>query len=181
MNIFNQEIIINWLLSSGIKILVIIIVAYLISKIIKFVVLKVLRGVIKKSLELSKPDLKINEQREKTLIKVFNSIITVVIWVIAFLTILPELGINITPLLTGLGIGGLALGLASRSLIQDYLVGLFILLEDHYRVGEEIQAAGVRGRVVSFNLRKTVLEDENKVLHYLPSSQIKQVDNFSRR
>ncbi len=125
--------------------------------------------------------LKLEKERIETIKKVFYSIIKLVIWVIALLTILPILGINIAPLLAGLGIGGLALGFGARNLVQDYISGLFILLEDQYRVGEIVEAAGIKGRVEDFNLRRTVLAEDNGVRHYIPNSQVKKAANFSRK
>jgi len=106
--------------------------------------------------------------------------LSITVWLIAILTILPEFGINIGPLLGGAGIVGLAIGMGSRSLIQDYLSGLFILFEDQYRVGEEIEIAGIKGRVKNLNLRRTVLENPKGTIFYIPNGQIRKVSNFSR-
>ena len=95
--------------------------------------------------------------------------------------ILPEFGINPTPLLAGDGLVGLAIGLGSKNLVQDYLAGLFILLEDQYRIGEEVDIAGKKGTVVEVNLRRTIVRDADGTVHYIPNGQVKTTSNLSRK
>lgn len=97
------------------------------------------------------------------------------------MTILLEIGINIGPLLVGLGVVGLALGIGARSLIQDYLSGFFIIFEDQYRVGEEVEIAGIKGKVLDINLRRTLVQNKEKVVYYISNGQLKTVSNFSRK
>jgi len=171
-----------WIVLHGVKIGLILVGAFLATKILQGVLKKILRNFIKKTFNLGKlRNLKLEEERLKTLEKVLGSVLKVVIWLIALVTLLPEFGINIGPLLTGIGIGGLALGLGARTLIQDYISGIFILLEDQYRVGEEVEILGTKGKIRDFNLRRTVIQDENGTLHYIPNSQIKKASNFSRK
>lgn len=165
---------------SIVKIFVILVAAFAVVRLVKFFLTKFLRRFIK-SLLIGEVKPKITEEREKTIIRVVISMVRIIVWVVAILTILPELGINIGPLLAGLGVAGLALGLGARNLIQDYLSGIFILLEDHYRVGEEIEISGVKGKVKDFNLRRTVIIDGENNLYYIPNSQVKQAANFSRK
>ncbi|MBZ9572942.1 mechanosensitive ion channel [Patescibacteria group bacterium] len=173
---------ISWFFSHGIKIVGILIVAFVATRLIKIFISRFLKNLIQKGFKTGKvKSIKLEEKRLETLEKVSFSILKAVIWIIAILTILPELGINIGPLLAGVGVGALALGLAARGLIQDYLSGLFILLEDQYRVGEEIEISGSKGKVKDFNLRRTVLEDNKGFLHYIPNGQIKKASNFSRK
>lgn len=171
---------ISWLVSHGIKIVVIIILALILSKIAKIFVSRIVKTIIEKGDGLI-ADGQIQEQRAKTLGKVFSSSLKIAIWVIAFLMILPEFGINPTPLLAGAGLIGLAIGMGSKSLVQDYLAGLFILLEDQYRVKEEVEISGKKGKVVDLNLRRTVVKDSEGNLHHIPNGQIKSASNFSRK
>ena len=176
------ENLISWLFTHGIKVGGILIVAFILTKIVKIFLSKFLKNFIKKGFKIGRvKNIQLEEKRLGTLEKVSYSILKTVIWLIAVVTILPEFGVEIGPLLAGIGVTGLALGLGARSLIQDYLSGLFILLEDQYRVGEEVEIAGTKGKVKDFNLRRTVLEDEAGVLHYIPNSQIKKASNFSRK
>ena len=175
------EVLLAWLLSPGIKIGVILIMAFIITRFIKVFISKFLQNLNNKALKFGKIEPKFEEKRLKTLEKVSFTFLKTIIWLVAFITILPELGIEIAPLLAGLGVGGLALGFGARSLIQDYLSGLFILLEDQYRTGEEVEIAGTKGKVKDFNLRITTIIDIENTLHYIPNSQIKKASNFSRK
>ncbi|MCK4781754.1 mechanosensitive ion channel [Candidatus Parcubacteria bacterium] len=171
-----------WFFSSGIKIVLILFAANLAIRYGRIFILKVIKGFIKKSylIRAGKNENKIQEERQKTLENVFSSALKVVIWLAAGLMILPELGINIAPLLAGIGVMGLAFGMGAKGLIQDYLSGLFIIIEDQYRVGEKVKIAGINGEVKNLNLRKTTIKDLEGVEHYVPNGQIKIISNFSR-
>ena len=175
------ENLISWTTSHGIKVLVILIVASIAIRFVKVFIFRFLESLVRKGAKLGKAESKFEEKRLKTLEKVSFTFLKTIIWLVVVITILPEFGVEITPLLAGIGVGGLALGLGARSLIQDYLSGLFILLEDQYRVGEEIEIAGTKGKVENFNLRTTTIRDSENTLHYISNSQIKKVSNFARK
>lgn len=100
----------------------------------------------------------------------------IVILFILFLTILSDLSYNITPLLTGAGILGLAIGLGSQNFMKDVVGGVFIFLEGNYNEGEKIKVAGVSGKVKKIYLRKTILySEEDKATHVVPHSEVKTV------
>ena len=170
----------NWIFGEGIKVIVILIVAWIVVRIGRIIISRSVKAFMKTSKRIRKDGV-IQEQRIKTLTKVFKSTFSIVIWTIAFLTILPELGINITPLLAGAGLAGLAIGMGAKNLIQDYLSGLFILLEDQYRVGEEIDIGGIKGKVIDLHLRRTVIKDDKGTIHFILNGQIKTASNFSRK
>ena len=175
------ENLISWMISHGIKVLAILIGASIAIRFVKTFILGFLKNLAKNGIKLGKIESKFEEKRLETLEKVCFTLLKVVIWLIALIIILPEFGVEIAPLLAGIGVGGLALGFGARSLIQDYLSGIFILLEDQYRVGEEIEISGTKGRVKDFNLRITTIIDTENTLHYIPNSQIKKASNFSRK
>lgn len=173
-----------WALTSGIKVVVILIVAWVATRVAKLVIRKVLRNLVRVKNGIKQgrfEGIDLADERLKTLEKVCSSVAKTAVWLIALITLLPEFGVNIGPLLAGLGIAGLALGFGARSLVADYISGLFILLEDQYRIGEEVDISGTKGKVKDFNLRRTVIEDENGVLNFVPNSQIKKASNFSRK
>ena len=176
------ENLINWILPQGIKILLILIAGLVIVKIGRVVIKKIIRQLVEKTYKIK--DIKIDKEQEKkeaTLSRVFISFFKGLVWIIVILTILPEIGINIGPLLVGLGVAGLALGMGARNLIQDYLSGFFIIFEDQYRVGEEVEIAGTKGRVLDINLRRTLVQNKEKVVYYISNGQVKTVSNFSRK
>ena len=98
---------------------------------------------------------------------------SIFIWVVAILMILSELNVNIGPLLAGAGILGLAIGMASRDIISDFLSGFFIILENRYQVGDQVKIAGVEGRVTGISLRRTLLKDKTGKIHFIPNGQVK--------
>jgi len=171
---------ISWVIDSGIKVIIILFLALVLSKIAKVFISKLIKTIVEKGNGIIGNG-QIQKERAKTLSKVFSSTLKIVIWVIAILMLLPEFGINPTPLLAGAGLIGLAIGMGARSLVQDYLAGLFILLEDQYRVGEEVDISGKKGQVVDLNLRRTIIKDSDGIIHYIPNGQVKVSSNFSRK
>lgn len=114
-------------------------------------------------------------KRAKTLISVFQGTANFVIVISAILMILPELGINIAPLLAGVGVLGLAVGMASREIVSDFLSGIFIIIEDQYHVGDRIKVLNIEGKVKEITLRRTTIEDDNGFSHSICNSQIKTI------
>jgi len=124
-----------------------------------------------------------NEQlaaRTKTLSRVVIQVITVIIWVFAVVMMLSQLGVDIGPLLAGLGVGALALGFAAQNIIRDYLNGFFILMEDWYRVDDWVAIVGVEGTVEEVTLRRTLLREIDGTLHNIPNNQISFSSNRTR-
>jgi small conductance mechanosensitive channel len=93
---------------------------------------------------------------------------------------LNELTYNIQPLLAGLGVAGLAVGLGAQTLIKDWLGGLFLLLEDQLRLGDGVNINGISGAVEEINFRTTVLRAESGAVHVIPNGSITQLSNSTR-
>lgn len=126
-------------------------------------------------------------QTEMDLRKRADTLGTVTLWcaqiaivVIGALMVLDEFGFTITPVLTGLGIGGIAIGLGAQSLVRDAINGMFILFENQYGKGDLISVAGVQGWVEEVNLRRTVIRDAEGVVYSIPNSEVKVSGNFTR-
>ncbi len=118
--------------------------------------------------------------RAKTLVGIFKGVAKVVVLIIAALTIMETLSIPIAPLVGGIGIAGLAVSFGAQNLIRDVIGGFFIVLEDQFKVGDVIRAAGVSGQVEEMNLRITVLRDQEGVAHFIPNGEIKVVSNMAK-
>jgi small conductance mechanosensitive channel len=169
---------IDWLMAHGIRILVIILIAIALYFILRhFVPLMVKRHVTWRMKEELEEEIK---QRANTLSSALVTTGTVAIVIIAILTILPEFGINITAVLAGLGIAGIAIGLGAQSLIKDLIAGIFILMENQYGVGDVVNIAGVGGLVEEIGLRRTVLRDLDGIVHSVPNGEIKTASNFTK-
>jgi len=166
----------SWLTASGIKILGILIALIILSQMSRWVVKWLERFVPEKdSLQATEA-----KKRAQTLGNILRHVLLIVIFSIAILMILGELGIQLGPLLATAGIGALAIGFGAQSLVKDVISGFFIILENQYRIGDAIEVAGVSGLVESVNLRKTVLRDLEGRVHTIPNGEIKVVSNLSK-
>jgi len=119
-------------------------------------------------------------QRTQTISTVLRSTGLVLIVSVASMMILRELGVDITPILAGAGIAGIAIGLGAQALVKDILAGFFILLEDQFGVGDFIEAAGLSGTVERMSLRATWLRAISGTLHVIPNGEIRTVSNRNR-
>ncbi len=104
----------------------------------------------------------------------------VTILIVGGLLVLSELGINITPLIAGASVLGLAVSFGSQSLVRDIVSGMFFLAEDSFRVGEYIDGSKVKGTVEGFTVRSIRLRHQNGQLHIVPFGQLTHITNFSR-
>ena len=120
------------------------------------------------------------EKRADTIVAVVQRTAGVAFVVIGAVTILPELGVNITAIVTGLGITGLALALGAQALVRDAINGMFLLAEDQYRRGDVIKIAEVTGTVEDITLRRTIIRDQDGVVHSVPNGSIGVVSNYTR-
>lgn len=167
----------DWLTTHGLRILLITALlagAYLLFRSVVPGLLRaaVLRGVPERDEEMRK--------RVDTLIAVGNRTAFLVAFLLAVITILPEAGVNITAILTGFGITGLALALGAQTLVRDGINGVFLLAENQYRKGDVVRVADVLGTVEDLTLRRTLIRDEDGVLHSVPNGAISVVSNYTR-
>lgn len=120
------------------------------------------------------------EKRVRTIQHLFARVATVAIVLLAALTILSQLGVDIGPAVAGLGVAGLALGLGAQALVRDWLAGVFILAENQFSRGDHIDVAGVSGTVEELGLRRTVLRGTDGTVHNVPNGQIIVASNRTR-
>ena len=99
---------------------------------------------------------------------------------IALLMILRELNVDITPILTGAGIVGLAVGFGAQSLVKDIISGFFLILEDQVRVGDVANIDGTGGLVERITLRTIILRDETGTVHVIPNGSIQRLSNLTK-
>jgi small conductance mechanosensitive channel len=166
----------SWLTASGIKVLGILIALIILSQMSRWIVKWLERFVPEKdSLQATEA-----KKRAQTLGNILRHTFLIVIFFIAILMILGELGIQLGPLLATAGIGALAIGFGAQGLVKDVISGFFIILENQYRIGDAIEVAGVSGLVESVSLRKTVLRDLEGRVHTVPNGEIKVVSNLSK-
>ena len=119
--------------------------------------------------------------RAQTIAIVLRSICTGVIGLFAGLYVLGALGLNLGPVFAGAGVAGIALGFGAQSLVKDFLSGIFLLLEDHYGVGDVVDLGEASGTVEQVTLRITRLRDQNGTVWHVPNGQIVRVGNKSQQ
>lgn len=118
--------------------------------------------------------------RLRTIMPVLRMTAGVAILILGTLLVMSELGINITPLIAGASVLGLAVSFGSQSLVRDIVSGVFFLAEDSFRVGEYIDATKVKGTVEGFSIRSIRMRHQNGQLHIVPFGQITHITNYSR-
>ncbi|EPJ49600.1 MAG: mechanosensitive ion channel family protein [Osedax symbiont Rs2] len=118
--------------------------------------------------------------RSETLLPLVRSFLLVFLFVSVTLTVLSILGVEIAPLLAGAGIVGIAVGFGAQKLVQDVISGIFFLLDDAFRRGEYIEAAGLRGTVERISIRSIRLRHHLGAVQTIPFSEIATVRNLSR-
>lgn len=125
-------------------------------------------------------DGRVAASRLRTLMPLLRAIAGITIAVVGGLTVLAELGVNITPLIAGASVFGLAVSFGSQSLVRDIVSGIFFLAEDSFRIGEYVDCSKVKGTVEGFSVRSLKLRHQNGQLHIVPFGQVGHITNFSR-
>lgn len=163
-----------WITAHGPRVLFILVAAMLANIFLKRIIVKQSGGLpiighLKDRMNGSQ------RKRAKTIFNVIAASSSFVIWVIAILMILPEFGVNIAPILAGLGLAGLAVSMAAKDVLTDFISGFFILSEEQYNIGDKIKISDIDGTVKEITLRKTVIETEDGTWHFIPNREIKIV------
>ena len=121
----------------------------------------------------------LNSKRKRTLAKVTSSIIRYAIYIIDVIIILAIWGINIVPVLTGLGIAGLVIGLGAQKLINDFISGVFIVFEHHYDIGDLVKVDDFTGEVVDIGLKTTKIKAWTGEVKIIANGNIDTIINYS--
>ncbi len=169
--------IIPWILNHGVKIVFILVSAVVLNKIAKKIIRKTIQTSIVSDHFLSKTA---EKKREDTLISIFSGVSLIAITIIAIMMALQEVGILVGPLLAGVGIVGLAFGFGGQYLIRDVITGLFIILENQYRIGDVVKFDDTGGLVENITLRMTTIRDLDGTVHHIPHGEIKKVSNLTK-
>lgn len=118
--------------------------------------------------------------RAASISEVLRGTTTVLIWSIATMLVLGELGVELAPLIAGAGIVGVALGFGAQELVKDCISGLFMLLEDQYGIGDIVDLGEATGTVEQVALRTTVLRGIDGTVWHVPNGQVARVGNMSQ-
>lgn len=166
----------EWWMTHGWNIVVILIVMWIFRLFGGQLVMQVLKKTVRSDLYPTQSD---REKRLKTLNSLVSAAFHVGVLITATVMILQELGIKTGPLLASAGFLGLALGFGAQSLIKDIVTGIFIIMENQYRVGDIVTIGAVSGKVEAITIRVTVLRDLSGHVHHVPNGQINVTTNKS--
>ncbi len=165
-----------WAETHGLNILIIVIGAWILRRLGAALFTGVLNRAVRSHPFATETDRK---KRVDTLAGLIGAVSKVVFWVVAVIMIVDELGINTAPLLASAGVVGIALGVGAQSLIKDFTNGLFIIVENQYRVGDFVQFDTVSGIVQAITIRTTILRDFDGNIHHVPNSSIVVATNMT--
>ncbi|MEA9978553.1 MULTISPECIES: mechanosensitive ion channel domain-containing protein [unclassified Pseudomonas] len=118
--------------------------------------------------------------RAQTMMPLIRNVLFVAIFIIALIVALANMGMNVTPLLAGAGVIGLAIGFGAQSLVADLITGLFIIIEDSLAIDDYVDVGGHMGTVEGLTIRTVRLRDIDGIVHTIPFSEIKSIKNYSR-
>ncbi|WP_114854967.1 mechanosensitive ion channel family protein [Brachybacterium sp. YJGR34] len=184
----------RWALTSGVKIIIILVTASLTGLAVAWVLRRFFRTMADSSAKLSsvagavvKRDPKSaraadarRAQRAETLSNVSRNVVHTVIWAIALMMVLSEIGVNIAPVIASLGVIGLAAGIGAQTVIKDVVAGIVMLFEDVLAVGDWVDLEFAEGTVESINLRVTQVRGIDGVLWTVRNGEIVRVGNYAR-
>jgi moderate conductance mechanosensitive channel len=166
----------RWAAETGVRIAAILALA--------FVVIRLLAGVIVGAEQEMAVGMGLDalerRKRAQTLASVVRRALSALIWTTAVLVVLRELDVDITPVLTGAGIVGLAIGFGAQTLVRDIISGFFLIIEDQVRVGDVAVVNNIGGLVEQINLRTIVLRDLTGAVHVIPNGEIKTLSNRTK-
>ncbi len=170
--------VVSWLIDHGIRILIIVVV----GAVLWFALGKVLppfvhRAVARNRYKESKEGI---QKRTDTLLSIFKGTGRVIIVIVGVMMVLSEVGVPIAPVLAGFGIAGIAIGFGAQYLVRDLIAGIFIIMENQYRVGDVARIADTTGVVEEISVRKTVLRDLDGIVYHIPNGEIRVASNFTR-
>jgi small conductance mechanosensitive channel len=163
----------RWAVERGPRILSVIIAAVLILLLLRLTLTRVTRLVIRRGRADDTP----GSNRADTLANSFLSVSTVLIVVGGVLIALQEAGMNVTTVLGGAAILGVAIAFGAQNLMRDYFTGFMILLEDQFELGDLVTIDKITGTVERVNMRTTMLRDLEGRVHFIPNGQIRLITN----
>lgn len=179
----------NWSiwLSNGLRMILIVVIAVVMRSLIRRAITKLIARMNRTTEHLDGTALggllvnaERRRQRSEAIGSVLRSVTSFLIMGTAALTVLSVLKINLAPLLASAGVAGVAIGFGARNLVTDFLSGVFMILEDQYGVGDEVDAGVATGTVIEVGLRVTKLRGSNGAIWYVRNGEVKRIGNLSQ-
>lgn len=166
----------GWATQNGVRILLLVLLAFAANRFAA----SVIRRAEHEMVPADDPRALERRKRAQTLGATFERFLSILIWTVAALMVLRELDVDITPVLTGAGIIGLAIGFGAQSLVKDIIAGIFLIAENQVRIGDVAEINGIGGAVEEINLRTVVLRDLEGVVHTIANGEIRTLANRTK-
>ncbi len=175
---FETSGVVGWLITNGSRIAFVLFLTVVLIFTLGQAIPKAVRSFVARSA----PDQSEEEcrKRSETLSSVLVTTGEIFVISISSFIILSQLGLDIAPVLAGVGVAGIAIGFGAQSLVKDMFAGLFIILENQYRVGDVVRIADISGLVEQISLRRTVLRDMDGIVHVVSNGEIRVASNFTK-
>ncbi len=143
---------------------------------------RIINGLLQNYIEPLGSKSKRAKKRVSTVYPLFKKIVNFVVWSIAIVVGLQQIGVQITGLIAGLGIGGLAFALAAQDILANFFGGAAVLTDRPFEVGDRIKVSGQDGFVQKIGLRSTVMETFDGTNIVMPNKIIADsvLENVSR-
>lgn len=167
------------LITSALRILLILAVAWAAMFAIKFAMRRLTQTLIQRGQAAGEVPTE-SAKRVETLVRLLRQGVLIVLWVMVLLIILREVGVEITPILASAGIVGLAVGFGAQNLVRDVISGFFMILENQVRVGDVAIVNGTGGVVEKVSFRTVVLRDLSGVVHVFPNGSVSTLSNMTK-
>ena len=161
--------------ASIIKDLILVVIVIVLGKLL----LEVISRIIKKAFDDKMDQDGYRKVRIETLSKNLYSVVKFILGFIIVMIILDMIGVNTQSIIATAGIGGVAIAFGAQTLVKDIVTGTIIIVDDTFRVGDWIKAAGVEGTVETLGMRHTKIRDYDGSLHTIPNSQITNIQNLN--
>lgn len=169
----------DWFRENGLVITGVIAALVVLRYVVQHVVSRVIRSAALRAARTRAEDPEVVKRRVDTLLATLGWLFNIFLALLGAVIVLDQLGVQVSALVAGVGVAGLAVGLAAQTLIKDVINGLFILVEGQYAVGDVVRVAGVSGQVVEITPRRTVLRDLDGNVHIIPNSAITVATNMT--
>ena len=176
----SQDDFLQWVTGPGLRIVLILVASVVVTFVVRHIISAAVHPrLIGMNIDLDEISVARLRAREDTIETFLGRTASLFIWFAAGVTILTEVGVNVAPVIASAGIVGLAIGFGAQTLVKDAIAGLFLLLENHYDMGDRVKLNNVEGTVIGVSLRRTTLQSDDGAVHTIPNGSITLTTNIS--
>lgn len=172
---------VNWedLMFSALRVLLVLVLFWIVLLVVKTLLRRLEHRLIQRGREEGEVPTE-SAKRAETLVRLLRQGVIIVLWVVALLVVLREMGMDIGPILASAGVVGLAVGFGAQNLVRDVISGFFMILENQVRVGDVAVVNGTGGLVEAINFRTIILRDLAGVVHVFPNGTVNTLSNMTK-